>query len=67
MPVFVLDLRQELALTYGRALVSFCGPASISRPRGLRGCVQALVTLEAGLSANCTEINRAANSVEQVG
>lgn len=65
--VFVFDLSKELARTYGHALVSFCGPASISRPRGLRGCVQVLVTLGAGLSANCTEINRASNSLEQVG
>lgn len=56
----------KLAQTVGHALVAFCSPASISHPRGLRGCVQALVTLGAGLSANCTEINRAANSLEQV-
>lgn len=33
---------------------------------GLCGRLQALVALEAGLSASCTEINRAANSPEQV-
>ncbi len=60
MSVLVFDLSRELARTYGPALVSFWGPASVSRPWGSRGRVQVLVALEAGPSASCAEINRAA-------
>lgn len=66
MSVLVFDLSRELARTYRPALVSFCGPASVPHPWGSRGHMQVLVALEAGPSASCTEINRAANSPEQV-
>lgn len=64
MSVLVFDLSVELARTYS---CLFLWPSQRpSRPWGSHVRVWVLVALEAGPSASCTEINRAANSPEQV-